>query len=151
MKVFNKTYHLNYTPIEKYEAGVVLTGAEVKSVKKGRIKLENSFVKILGNEVYLVNAEIPIYEFARPQEYDPRRTRKLLLHKREIVRLKTKMKKGGNLTVVPTSCYNKKGLIKIQIALSRGKRRWERKKIEKEKEIKRKEQKEIKEYLKTRG
>lgn len=151
MKVFNKTYRREYSLIEKYEAGVALSGAEVKSAKQGRIKLAGSFVKIRGSEAYLVNAEISIYQYARPEGYDPARTRKLLLHKKEIIRLKTKLKTGGNLTVVPVSCYNKKGLIKLEIALSKGKKTWERKKFEKEEELKRQAEKEIKEEIKIRG
>ena len=113
MKIFNRKYRRDYQEIEKYEVGIALSGAEVKSVRAGRIRLEDSFVKILGSEVYLINAEISIYEFARPQGYDLRRTRKLLLHKKEIIRLKTKLASVGGLTIVPVSCYNKAGLIKL--------------------------------------
>ncbi|MBI4225872.1 SsrA-binding protein SmpB [Candidatus Roizmanbacteria bacterium] len=149
MKIFNRKFRRDYQEIEKYEVGIALTGAEVKSVRAGRIKLEDSFVKILGSEVYLLNAEIPIYEYARPQGYDLRRTRKLLLHKREIIRLKTKLASAGKLTIVPIACYNKASLIKLEIALAKGRRSPEKKKLEKARDVKRQEEREAKEYLKS--
>src|SRR3989337_3711447 len=100
MKILNRKFRRDYQEIEKYEGGIALTGAEVKSVRAGRVKLEDSCVKIVSSEVYLVNAEVSIYEYARPQGYDLRRTRKLLLHKREIIRLKTKLAGAGGLTIV---------------------------------------------------
>src|SRR3989344_1287760 len=135
MKIFNRKYRRDYQEIEKYEVGIALTGPEVKYVRAGRIRLEDSFVKILGSEVYLINAEISVYEFARPQNYDPRRTRKLLLHKREIIRLKTKMASPGGLAIVPVSCYNKDSLIKLEIALAKGRKDQEKKKLEKKRDI----------------
>ncbi|OGK24120.1 SsrA-binding protein [Candidatus Roizmanbacteria bacterium RIFCSPHIGHO2_02_FULL_38_11] len=148
MKIFNRKYRRDYQEIEKYEVGIALSGAEVKSVRAGRIRLEDSFVKILGSEVYLINAEISIYEFARPQGYDLRRTRKLLLHKKEIIRLKTKLASVGGLTIVPVSCYNKAGLIKLEIALAKGRKGME-KKLEKRRDIEREQKREAKEYLKS--
>lgn len=127
----------------------MLTGAEVKSVRAGRIRLEESFVKIIGSEAYLMNAHISIYQYARPQGYDPKRTRKLLLHKKEIIRLKTKISSHSRLTVVPISCYNKSGLIKLEIALAKGRKGLEKKKFEKRRDIEREQKREAKEYLKT--
>lgn len=149
MKVFNRNRNREYEIIEKYEAGVALTGAEVRSVKEGNIKLDNAYVKIFGNEVHLINAEVAIYKYARPETYDPRRTRRLLLHKREILRLQTKLSSGGNLTIVPVSCYNKKGLVKVEIALAKGKRSWERKSLDKKRDEKRRIEKELKEDLRS--
>ena len=149
MKIFNRKFRRDYQEIEKYEVGISLSGAEVKSVRAGRIKLEDSFVKILGSEVYLVNANISVYDYARPQGYDPRRTRKLLLHKREIIRLKTKMTSAGGLTIVPLSCYNKGGLIKFGIALAKGRRGLEKRRLEKKRDIAREEKREAKEFLKS--
>lgn len=149
MKIFNRKFRRDYQEIEKYEVGIVLSGAEVKSVRAGRVRLEGSFVKILGSEVYLVNAEISVYEYARPQGYDSRRTRKLLLHKSEIIRLKTKMAGSGRLTIVPVSCYNKHGLVKLEVALAKGRKDLGKKKLEKGRAIKRQEEREAKEYLKS--
>ena len=147
MKVINRNLNREYEVLEKYEAGVALTGAEVRSVKEGNIKFDNAYVKIFGNEVHLINAEVAIYKYARPEMYDPRRTRKLLLHKAEILRLKTKIATGGNLTIVPVSCYNKKGLVKVEIALAKGKKTWEKKSFEKRRDEKRRVEKELKEQI----
>ena len=149
MKIFNRKYRRDYQEIEKYEVGIALSGPEVKSVRAGRIRLEDSFVKILGSEVYLINAEISVYEYARPQDYDSRRTRKLLLHKREIIRLKTKLAGPGGLAIVPVSCYNKGSLIKLEVALAKGRKGLEKKKLEKKRDIARNEKREAKEYLKS--
>lgn len=149
MKIFNRKFRRDYREIERFEVGIVLTGAEVKSVRAGRIRLDDGFVKIIGSEAYLMNADISIYQFARPQGYDPKRTRKLLLHKKEIIRLKTKISSSAGLTVIPISCYNKTGLIKLEIALAKGRRGQEKKRVEKDRETKRQEEREAKEYLKS--
>jgi len=149
MKIINRKFGREYKEIEKYEAGIVLTGPEVKSVKAGRIRFEGAFVRLLGSEVYLVNAEIPVYQYAQSTNYDPRRTRKLLLHKKEVVRLKTKLSGAPGLTIVPVSCYNKRGLIKLEIALVKGRRDIEKRKREKARDIKRAIDREIKEYVRT--
>ena len=149
MRVINRNVNREFEIIEKYEAGIALTGAEVKTVRQGRIKLEGSYVKIIGSEVHLVNGEIAIYEYARPEKYDARRTRKLLLHKSEILRLKTKLSASNNLTIVPIACYNKKSLIKLEIAMAKGKKTWEKKNVEKVRDEKRRVEKEMKEQIKN--
>jgi SsrA-binding protein len=149
MKVVNRRFHRQYQLIEKAEAGIALIGAEVKSLRAGNIRLEYAFVKIVGSEVYLVNAEIPIYQFSRPQSYDPKRTRKLLLHKKEIMRLKGKLSGSARLTIAPLSCYNKGVNFKIEIALVRGRGEIEKKKLEKKIDIEREEERKMKEYLKS--
>lgn len=147
MKVYNKTYNRDYIEIEKYEAGVMLTGAEAKSLANGNIKLDNAYVKIIDNEAYLINVEIPIYQYARPDNYDPTRMRKLLLHRKEIIRLKTK-KKSAKLTIVPILCYNKGRKYKIVVALVKPRGDIGRKKLEKERDVKTAQKRELKEYLK---
>jgi len=149
MKIINQKFSREYELLEKFEAGVSLTGPEVKSVRQGHLKLNDAFVKIIGSEVYLVNAEIPIYQFSRPQSYDLRRTRKLLLHKREILKLKTKLTGGARLTIVPVSCYNKGPRFKIEIALVKGRGEIGKKKLEKRRDIEISEKRMIKEYLKS--
>lgn len=148
MKVTNRTFHREYQEIEKYEAGIALTGAEVKSVKEGAMHLEGSYVKILGNEAYLINADVPIYHHSRPQGYDSRRTRKLLLHKKEILRLQVKLAGSGNLTIAPLACYTKGRLIKLEIALARGRRDIEKRKLVKKRDVALQEKREAKEYMK---
>jgi len=149
MKIINHKFNREYKEIENIEVGIVLTGAEVKSIRRGRLKLDNSFVKIMEDgSAYLINAEIPIYEFARSQNYDPKRTRKLLLHKKELLRLRTKMTAAG-LTLAPKSCYNKGPLIKLEIALVKGRKNIEKRKLEKQRDIARSEKREAKEYIKS--
>jgi len=149
MKVYNKEYQRDFETIETYEAGIALHGGEVKAVREGRIQLAGSFVKIMeGDEAYLINAEIPLYEFARRAEDDARRSRRLLLHKQEIVRLKTKLSSSPNLTIIPISCYTKGSRIKLEIALCRGRKAWQVKKVEKRRDEERQAEKEMKEYIK---
>jgi SsrA-binding protein len=147
MKIFNRRFSHQYNKIEIYEAGIILTGDEVKSVKLGRINLDDGYIKIIGSEAYLVNAEIASYQNKPLSLQDLRRSRKLLLHKKEIIRLKTKTKSEG-LTIVPVSCYNKGRTIKLEIALVRGKKDIEKRKGEKTKELQREEERKAKEYLK---
>ena len=131
MKVINRRARYDYQLFEKFEAGIVLTGAEVKSVKAGKMKLEESFVRLAQGEAWLHNAYINPYPFADNREYDPRRPRKLLLHKSELLKLAQKIK-GKGLTVVPVSCYNRRRQVKLEIALAKGKRKFEkREKIKK--------------------
>ena len=132
MKIFNKKAHFNFEILEKVEAGIVLSGAEVKSIKDGRLKLDEAYVKDINGELWLVNAHIPAYQFADSRNYDPTKSRKLLLHRREILSLNKKIE-GRNLSLVPISCYNKGPKIKIEIGIGRGKRKWEkREKIKKQ-------------------
>lgn len=149
MKIINRKFHREYREIEKYEAGMVLSGAEVKSIRAGGLRIDDAFVRIMGSEAYLINAEIPIYKFARNNEnYDSKRSRKLLLHKKELLKIKTKMASGG-LTLAPVSCYNKGPLIKLEIALVKGRKDIEKRKLEKERDIKIREEREAKEYVKS--
>ena len=147
MKIVNKKFGREYEMIEAYEAGIALTGAEVKSIRDGRMKLDDAYVKIVGNEPYLLNAEIYPYRFEKTDNQEAKRSRKLLLHKKEIVRIKTKMRGSGKLTIAPVSCYNKGRHIKLEIALVRGRRDVEKRKLEKQKKIRRQDQKEVKEYV----
>lgn len=125
MKITNRRAFYDYEILERVEAGINLLGAEVKAVKEGKADLSGSFVRIRGSEVYLVNAKIFPYRFAFPEGYDQRRTRKLLLHKREIIALKGKIE-GANLTLVPLSLYTKDGLIKLEVGLGKGKKAYQK-------------------------
>ena len=121
MNIVNKKVFHEYEILEKFEAGIQLLGSEVKSIRGGRMMLNGSFVRILGDEAYLVNAEIPLYPYARPDGYESKRSRKLLLHAKELLQLKGKVTQS-NLTIVPLSCYTSKNFIKLQIGLARGKK-----------------------------
>lgn len=148
MKIINKKYFREYEELETLEAGISLLGSEVKQIKSGNMKIDDAFVKRLNDGVYLINADIPNYKFAFPQGYDPRRSRKLLMHKREILRLETKMKRGGNYTLAPKSCYTKGQLLKLEVGLVRGRKDIEKKNLEKKRDIAREESFEAKEWMK---
>ncbi len=149
MKVANRIFHRNYQELETFEAGIVLSGGEVKSVLNGGIKLEGSFVKIIDDEAILYSAEIPAYKFIRQEGYNPVRKRKLLLHKKEIIRLKTKLQGAGKLTIIPIACYTKGRRIKLSIALAKARGEIGTKRLDKARDIERDQKREVKEYLKT--
>lgn len=142
--VQNKKALRDYTVLEKFEAGVVLSGQEVKSLRGGRGELSGAYVIIRGGEAFLVGASIPPYQPNNtPKTYEPDRTRKLLLSKKEILRLLNDGEKNG-LTIVPISVYNKKHRIKIEIALVRGKKKHDKRETLKKREA----QKDIRRTLK---
>lgn len=138
MKIPNKKAFHNYQIMDHIEAGINLLGAEVKAIRLGHADLSGSHVRITGNEAYLINARIFPYKYARPEGYDENRTRKLLLHKKEILALKAKMD-GASLTIIPLSLYTIGALIKLEIALAKGKKEYDKrldiKKRDIEKEI----------------
>ncbi len=119
----NKRADYDYEILETFEAGLILKGFEVKSVKNGHIGLAGSYVVIRNNEAYLLNATIsPFQPKNTPKDYDPARTRKLLLHKREIKHLVGKIG-HKRLTLVPTKVYIKKEKLKLEIGIGQGKRK----------------------------
>lgn len=134
MKIEHKSAYFDYQILEEFEAGVALIGAEVKSIKLNHASLEGSFVKLVGNDVYLLNAQIYPYEFAHQEGYDPKRTRKLLLHRKEIIAIRSKIQ-GSNLTLIPLAWYTKKGLIKLKIGLAKGKKEYQKKEKIKRRDI----------------
>ena len=125
MRIANHKAPFEYEILERIEAGVNLTGAEVKSLKGGHAKLDGAFVRLMGQEAYLINAHVYPYLYARPQGYDPKRTRKLLLHKKQLISLKSKLD-GANLTLIPLAWYTKGPLIKLEIGLAKGKKQYEK-------------------------
>ncbi|OQA93702.1 MAG: SsrA-binding protein [Microgenomates group bacterium ADurb.Bin219] len=137
MKIFNRKARFEYQLFEQIEAGISLDGQETKSAFLGRINLDDAFVKIKDGQAYLLNAGLPAYESARTFGYDPKRNRRLLLHRKEILALETKMKQK-NLLLVPVACYNKGRRIKIELALARGKGKFEKKAVIKKRELERK-------------
>ena len=116
----NRQAFHEYHVLDKYEAGAALVGTEVKSIMAGRIQLKDSYVTIKDGEVWLLNAHISHYSHGNIQNHDPLRSRKLLLHRREIDSLLGKTRERG-LTLVPTRLYFKNGRVKVEIALARGK------------------------------
>src|SRR3990167_2972116 len=142
MKIANKRAFFDYEILEKFEAGINLYGAEVKAVRLGHADLTGSHVRIMGSEAYLINAKIFPYQYSRPENYDEQRTRKLLLHKKEIIALKSKTE-GQNLTLVPISLYTTKSFIKVEIALGKGKKQYDKKESIKKKDIQREVEQEL--------
>jgi SsrA-binding protein len=136
MKIDNRRAFYDYQILERFEAGINLYGAEVKAVRLGHADLTGSHVRIMGSEAYLINAKIFPYEYSRPDKYDEKRTRKLLLHKKEIIALKSKTE-GQNLTLVPISLYTTKSFIKLEIGLGKGKKQYDKKESIKKDDIER--------------
>ncbi|HUF16174.1 MAG TPA: SsrA-binding protein SmpB [Acidimicrobiia bacterium] len=116
----NRRARRNYTVLDTYEAGLVLLGSEVKSLRDGRMELKDSYGDIRGGEAFLVGAHISPYGFAREGGHEPERERKLLLHRREIDRIAGGLAEKG-LTLVPLQVYFKEGKVKVEMALARGK------------------------------
>jgi SsrA-binding protein len=134
--ITNKKAYFDYEILEKFEAGIALLGMEVKSLKMNKANIVGAYVVIKHHEAFLLNASISPYQ---PQntspDYDPQRTRKLLLQTKEIDYLFGKIKQQG-LTLIPLKVYNKNGLIKVEIALVKGKKKFDKREVVKKREIK---------------
>ncbi|MDZ4383639.1 MAG: SsrA-binding protein SmpB, partial [Thermodesulfovibrionia bacterium] len=130
-----KAYH-DYFIEETCEAGITLLGTEVKSLREGKANLKDSYALIKGNEIFLLNCHISPYSHGNIQNHDPLRTRKLLLHRKEINKLWGKLTQKG-LTLIPLKIYFKKGKAKVEIGLCKGKKQYEKREVLKEKEARR--------------
>lgn len=119
-----KAFH-DFNIYEKYEAGIVLTGTEIKSIRKNAINLKDSFCKIEDNEVFLYNCHISPYEQGNRFNHQAERTRKLLLTKKEILKMHSKIKKDG-YTIVPLEVFIQKGFAKVEIGLAKGKKLYDK-------------------------
>jgi SsrA-binding protein len=117
----NRSAGHNYHLLDRYEAGLVLTGTEVKAAKTGKIQLKESYAEIVEGEAWLMNAHISEYSHGNLMNHEPVRKRKLLLHRSEIEKLKVETREKG-LTIIPTRVYLKSGRIKIEIAVGKGKK-----------------------------
>jgi SsrA-binding protein len=137
-----KAYH-DYHIKETYEAGISLTGTEVKSIREGRVNLKDSYALIKDGEAFLMNCHVSPYRYGNIMNHDPLRTRKLLLHKKEINKLWGLTSRQG-YTLVPLKIYFKSGKAKVELGLARGRRQYEKRDTIKEKEAKR----EIERHLK---
>lgn len=122
----NRQAHHHYELFDKYEAGIALKGNEVKSLREGRVNLKDSFVRIVREEAYLINCHISPYSHIQDiRTADPTRMRKLLLKRNEIDRMKGQVSSKGR-TIIPLSIYFKKGLAKVEIAVARGKKEYDK-------------------------
>ena len=133
-------YHIS----DKYEAGIALTGTEVKSVMGGRVQLKESYVAIRDGEAWLFNAHISPYSHGNRENHEPLRTRKLLLHKREIARLDDATAKQG-MTLVATRAYLKNGRIKLEVGVARGKKMYDNRETEMRRTVDRETRAQLKE------
>lgn len=151
MKVIatNKKGYSNYEIVETMEAGISLLGNEVKSLRMGMVNIKDSYAIVRNGEVFLINLHISPYPYSSPFiKYDPERERKLLLHKVEIRKLYGKVRERG-LTLIPLEIYfNDKGKVKVKLALARGRKKWEKKEVIKEREIKKEIGRELKKRFK---
>ena len=133
MRIVNKKALHNYHILERLEAGMELSGSEVKSIRTGRVDLGESYVRILNEEAFLVNANIPRYNQASQKDYDATRSRKLLLHKNQINSLIGKTS-GSKNTLVPVSIYEKNNRFKVEIGLAKSKREFDKRRVIKERD-----------------
>jgi len=142
--VENKTARRDYKILDTYEAGIELKGYEVKSLRAKKGSLQGAYVVARGGEAWLVEAHIPAYQPANtPDNYDPNRTRKLLLHQYEINEIAAREREGG-IAIIPLSMYNKNGRIKTEIAVAKGKKKHDKRKDIKERDLKRETERTLK-------
>lgn len=143
----NKKAYFNYEIIESMEAGIALLGSEVKSLREGRVSLKDSYAEVKNGEVFVLHMNISPYEQANIFNHEPLREKKLLLHRQEIKRLIGKIREKG-YTLIPTKVIlNEKGKVKVEIALAKGKRTYEKKRAIKERELEREVRAELKKRL----
>ena|SRR5256885_9505465 len=127
-----EAYH-NYHILETHECGIALTGTEVKSIREGRCNLKDSYGLIREGEAWLLNTHISPYSHGNRENHDPKRARKLLLHKAEIEKLSSKAQEKG-LTLIPTKLYFKQGRIKVELAVAKGKKLYDKRETERRRE-----------------
>jgi SsrA-binding protein len=142
----NRAAYHNYFILDTYEAGIALKGTEVKSAREGSVNLKEGYVSVREGEVWLLNVHINQYSHGNRENHDPIRERRLLMHKREIIRLQSKIQEKG-LTVVPTKFYFKNGFIKCEIGIARGKKLHDKR----ETETKKDQEREARSALKQRN
>ena len=129
----NRKARYNYQFFERFEAGMVLTGTEVKAARAGQIQLQDSFAEIQNNEAWILNAHISPYTHGNRSNHEPVRRRKLLLHRQEIMKLLGKTRERG-YTLVPTKIYLKDGRVKCEIALAKGRKLHDKRAVERDRE-----------------
>lgn len=142
MRTINRQARRNYHILETLEVGIELLGSEVKSLRAGRVDLSESFVRILREEAFLINANIPRFAQASTKTYDPLRSRKLLLHKEQIKSLIGKTS-GKGTTLIPLAIYDKHNRFKVEVGLGKSKREYDKRKVIKERDQLRRIQQEL--------
>jgi SsrA-binding protein len=134
VSLVNKKATFDYQIIESYEAGIVLTGAEVKAVRDGGVNFAGARVIFDEGKAKIIGLNILKYKYDSSETYDSSRSKEILLHKKEIIEIQSKMRSAG-LTLVPVKLYNKGSLIKVQIALVRGKKKYEKREAIKKRDV----------------
>ena len=141
----NKKARFDYEILDTFEAGIVLVGTEVKSIRMKKVSIQESYARIKNNEVFLVGMNITIYEQGNRYNHEPVRERKLLLHRHEIKRLTGKLQEKG-YTLVPLRMYIKNGKVKVELGLGRGKAKYDKRKTIQKRDMDREVQREMKNY-----
>ena len=141
----NRKANHNYKIIEKYEAGMVLTGSEVKSIRNNRVSIKEAYVRIINNELFVIGMNINAYENSGYSGHEPTADRKLLVHKREILKMKKFVEEKGR-TLVPLRVYFKQGKAKLEFGLAQGKKLWDKRQDIKDKQLNRRIDRNIKDY-----
>ena len=146
MEILNRKARYDYEIEDTYEAGIVLTGTEIKSIRQGKANIKDSYAIVRNDELYLLNTHISLYDEGNRFNHEEDRTRKLLMHKREILKLKNKLEIEG-YTLIPLKIYFLRGRAKVEIGVCKGKKNYNKKETIKERDIKREQEK----YLKYNG
>lgn len=148
MKVIasNKKVSHDYFILESFECGIVLTGTEIKSVRLGKVSINDAYARVKDYQMLLTNMHIAKYAFGNIFNHEETRERRLLMHKKEIVKLSQRVKQEG-MTLIPTKVYLKDGFCKVEIALCKGKKQYDKREVAKEKDVSRRLEKVIKDYV----
>ena len=148
MEINNRKAYFDYQVLDTFECGVVLKGTEIKSIRLGKANIRDSYGIIKDNELFVLNMHISHYDKGNINNHEETRTRKLLMHKREIVKIENRIKLEG-LTLVPLKVYFKKNIVKILLGLVRGKKLYDKRRVIKERDIKRETDRELKDFTKN--
>lgn len=143
IEIHNRKAHFDYEIIDTFEAGIVLTGTEIKSIRQGKANLRDSYAIVKNNELYLLNMHISLYKEGNIFNHDETRTRKLLMHKKEIYKLRDYIEKDGN-TLIPLKLYFKGNCAKLLLGLAKGKKNYDKREAIKKRDTLREVQKELK-------
>lgn len=143
IEIQNRKAKFDYEILETYETGIVLTGTEIKSIRLGKVNLKDSYCIIKNGEMFILNMHISAYDFGNIFNHEETRTRKLLLHKKEILKLKSSLDLNG-LTIIPLKLYFKKSKVKILIGVAKGKHNYDKRETIKKRDQERELKKEIK-------
>ena len=136
MEIKNKKAYYNYIISDEYEAGIALVGTEIKSIRKGSVNISDSYIRIKNNEAYIINMFVEKYDSGSIFNHETNRERKLLLHKREILKIKEKVVKEG-YTLIPLKIYIKNNVAKVLIALAKGKKMYDKREDIKKRDLER--------------